>query len=201
MTPRTFKTRMRAGGLYLVTETPGQKGGRSASTLRGRIRELECRIHELEHGPAGERYATLKAETEKAESDLAELSQTSRALHRAIEIMRDEVRSNMYGSADMPTVPVPLIRVDRKQCGSPTAKGSGIYFAWEIEHGRVAYVGQSIDLYRRLKGNHPQVRDGDWISWLLFPPEQLNSAECYYIWLCRPCRNFGGRVGAMLEVA
>ena len=70
----------------------------------------------------------------------------------------------------------------------------GIYFL----HGMlgIEYVGKSDDLWKRVGGlnilRHHAVVDGDKISWLEFPEEPvLEFVECYYIWLCRPGRNFG----------
>lgn len=71
----------------------------------------------------------------------------------------------------------------------------GIYFLWE--EGQIAYVGKSVDLSRRIGSlfgkHHHAFRDGDLISWLTFNSKKgLEFTESFYIWLCRPYRNFGG---------
>lgn len=71
---------------------------------------------------------------------------------------------------------------------------SAIYFLHNC--GRIEYVGKAIDLYNRIGGpntfRHHAIDDGDEISWIRFDCEEvLEFIECYYIWLCRPGRNFG----------
>jgi hypothetical protein len=69
-----------------------------------------------------------------------------------------------------------------------------IYFLHK--EGRIEYVGKSKNLYSRLggmnAGRHHALQDGDTVSWIAFEDDEvLEFVECYYIWLCRPGRNFG----------
>jgi hypothetical protein len=70
---------------------------------------------------------------------------------------------------------------------------SAIYFLHN--QGRIEYVGKANDLQKRIGGmnalRHKAVEDHDQISWIRFDDEVLEFVECYYIWLCRPGRNFG----------
>jgi hypothetical protein len=82
-----------------------------------------------------------------------------------------------------PTIPAPQPFVG--QGGIPTI--SGVYFIWK--DAVVVYVGQSINLRRRL----PQSRMyGEQISWIEFPRSELLWAEAFYIGICRPARNTAG---------
>lgn len=71
---------------------------------------------------------------------------------------------------------------------------AGIYFLYN--EGRIEYVGKATDLHKRIGGlsifSHHAAEHKDEISWLLFERERvLEFVECFYIWLCRPGRNFG----------
>jgi len=88
-------------------------------------------------------------------------------------------------------VPDPAIVYDGEGTGLPTE--SGIYFAWQ--NGTVQYVGQSINLNSRCKHSHHKLQEGDLLSYILVPTEQLNFAESFYIGILKPVRNFGKRYG------
>lgn len=64
---------------------------------------------------------------------------------------------------------------------------SGIYFIWN-ESGGLAYVGQSVNIKKRMKSHHARL-DGDAFSWLLFPEPDLRFAEAFYIGIGKPFRN------------
>lgn len=71
---------------------------------------------------------------------------------------------------------------------------SAIYFLHN--EGRIEYVGKASDLRQRIGGlnalRHHAIEHRDQISWIRFDDEDvLEFVECYYIWLCRPGRNFG----------
>jgi hypothetical protein len=79
---------------------------------------------------------------------------------------------------------------------------AAIYFLHN--EGRIEYVGKSNDLAHRLGGtkwiHHHAIENGDEISWIRFEDEEvLEFVECYYIWMCRPGRNFGRKDEAFLR--
>ncbi len=87
---------------------------------------------------------------------------------------------------------IPLPRQITSELGDGVPMCSGIYFAWE--GSTCAYVGQSVNLNSRCKlRSHHALTKGDYLSWLEFPIDELNFAESFYIGLCKPHRNFGGR--------
>lgn len=91
---------------------------------------------------------------------------------------------------DRPPVPRPLIsRIPHKQDGHPKIPcASGVYFLYS--RGIVAYVGKSMKLSGRIHAGHDKGLFSDAASWLLFDPNELDFAECFYIAHCRPYRNF-----------
>ncbi len=72
---------------------------------------------------------------------------------------------------------------------------AAIYFLYN--EGRLEYVGKSVNLHHRVGGlnalHHHAIENGDEISWIQFDCDDVELAfiECFYIWLCRPGRNFG----------
>lgn len=85
--------------------------------------------------------------------------------------------------------PVPVIKSN-----SHLPDASGVYFIWE-DASFIAYVGQSASLVNRVTSSHPSILHGDFVSYLEFSEEELNYAESYYIGICCPPRNFGGKIG------
>lgn len=88
--------------------------------------------------------------------------------------------------AEYPPVPLPFGLHPVPEDQIPTT--SGVYLAFAS--GLCAYVGQSINLRNRLSPAHEKLRTGDSIAWIGFPSQALNFAECYYIGIMRPFRNF-----------
>jgi len=66
---------------------------------------------------------------------------------------------------------------------------SGIYFVWNCEGNSVIYVGQSQDINSRLK-SHVCMRLGGSASWITYPYELLDFAECHHIAQYMPILNF-----------
>lgn len=104
-------------------------------------------------------------------------------------------RKAMYKALDMikhrdyPRVPTEEY-VHANATGEGVPEICGVYFVWEGDI--VAYIGQSINLQKRLRTvGHNHVRDGDRVSWLEFSEQDLDFAESFYIGICRPHRNFG----------
>lgn len=86
-----------------------------------------------------------------------------------------------------PMVPPGTILPTRNGEGLPYC--SGIYFLWSGE--TVEYVGKSTNISRRLRlPRHSYLREDDLISFIPFKQDVLDWAECYYIGLLRPPRNF-----------
>ena len=64
---------------------------------------------------------------------------------------------------------------------------SGVYFI--NRDGETIYIGRSKNIKRRICFNHPIAKDGDFISWTLFPIKELAYAEHFYIGVIRPKLN------------
>jgi hypothetical protein len=64
---------------------------------------------------------------------------------------------------------------------------SGCYFAWE--DSTVRYVGQAVNLRKRLRPSHHAVDSSHWLSWVSLPLEELDFAEAFYIGVLRPTKN------------
>lgn len=91
-------------------------------------------------------------------------------------------------TAGYPAVPPPSIVPHREGLNLPTEPG--IYFLWLGD--TIDYVGQSVRLSHRLRlGLHHVLKEDYLISYVLLEKRLLTWAECYYIGLLRPIRNFG----------
>jgi len=102
--------------------------------------------------------------------------------------------STTYPCIEMPNVPSEVIQLKQK----PTLpQEPGIYFIWDSFH--VVYVGQSVCLANRVRIGHPNIKNGDKASFLLWPEDDLSLTECYYIWRCKPERNREGKIGGQLS--
>jgi hypothetical protein len=90
-------------------------------------------------------------------------------------------------------VPPPRIHSDmvRRNGTATLPNESGIYFLWQ--GSVVAYVGQTVNLARRLSG-HERLYPDDQISYLRVDRHELLYHEAFYIGVCRPHRNFGPKV-------
>lgn len=99
-----------------------------------------------------------------------------------------DIREAKRELAEMyPPVPGPEIPVERAGRGMPPR--AGVYFVWR--DGEVKYVGQSIRLSSRCGLSHHAMNPGEMLSWVEIEPVRLTWAECFYIGLLRPTRNFG----------
>lgn len=67
----------------------------------------------------------------------------------------------------------------------------GIYFVWR--RPVCVYVGQATSLRSRCSNSHPNIKKGDVIAFLEIDKLSLYYAECHYIGLLKPMRNFGGQ--------
>lgn len=144
------------------------------------------------------RVWSLEFKLRQAEEAMPDLQKQLRLLDRArrrvlwldrlARRLKKEVawHATHYPSQDMPPVPDPMSKVSEKPIfpASP-----GIYFIWCDQ--KVAYVGQSGNLSRRVTSSHERIAPNDWASFLEFHEGDLTFVECYYIWRCKPERNFG----------
>lgn len=95
-------------------------------------------------------------------------------------------RMNIYTA--YPPVPQPMIAPTLGGRGLPDAPG--VYFVWDDDV--VVYVGQSRSLCRRAKiSGHYKILAHHMLSYVLLPQAELTWAECYYIGVLRPIKNFG----------
>jgi hypothetical protein len=101
------------------------------------------------------------------------------------KIQGDSLWDIRCDSCAMPRVPPPVCLIREPWPSFVPEKAPVVYFAWN--NGRVAYVGQSIAPASRFCFHRPIAVA---VSWLGFPEEELNFAECFYIWLCRPPLNW-----------
>ena len=67
---------------------------------------------------------------------------------------------------------------------------SGIYFLFNSSHAdKLKYVGQTVNLYKRLSGHKRINRDKIKVAYLLIPAEHLNIAEYYFIERFKPSQS------------
>lgn len=87
-----------------------------------------------------------------------------------------------------PEIPAPTVTPEKDVRQLPNAPG--IYFLWK--NGVIEYIGQASRLSSRVKLGAHHVLDADHrISYVLVEAQLLSWAECYYIGIARPYRNFG----------
>jgi|SaaInlV_130m_DNA_3_1039695.scaffolds.fasta_scaffold20597_2 hypothetical protein len=127
--------------------------------------------------------AVRKANKKSGEKSAAVISQLKSQISAAQA--SSIVYQNNYEDVPTPFCPVPW------RTGDEIPLESGIYFLWR--DSKIAYVGQSIKLGQRVTMSHDRTRDGDWVSWVFVPIEELDFAECFYIGTTMPPDNFGSR--------
>ncbi len=173
-------------------------------------RELEyiCDDKIKQHCKLIEKAVLNKPAIFKAMDDLSKLKKTTRqeiatelkSARKQLTKLKKEIsflgnkKISLEGFADQsyvclyPSLPAPIVLADIDGAGVPNI--SGVYFVWD--NGVIAYVGQSINLAARLHlGQHHQIKDGDWISWVAIDKYELDWAESFFIGSLRPVRNFG----------
>lgn len=95
-------------------------------------------------------------------------------------VPKASVYKGMNGYPDVPN------SLDNDKAITPPQ--SGIYFFWK--GSKVAYVGQSVNIERRImEHRRSEHMKGMKVSFLLFPEEQLMFAESFYIGICQPKLN------------
>lgn len=88
--------------------------------------------------------------------------------------------------SEYPDPPPGIIRPTTMGIGVPST--SGIYFVWE--NGDVVYIGQSINMSDRVRLKHDSILANDLLSFVPMGKDELDWAECYYIGILKPKRNF-----------
>lgn len=146
---------------------------------KGRRRESRKQLANELRG-ARETLKDLRASIDEHEAHIGLLTSEIAARQRHCETVN--------ANGPYPAVPFTLIHPHMEGVGLPEA--SGIYFLWT--KGSVDYVGQSVNLNRRVRlGNHHVLRDSHLISFVRIDKRELTWAECYYIGVLQPGLNFG----------
>jgi hypothetical protein len=186
---RDYRNHIEASLLRIIPENCDRLLAASAvsDAKRKALAEAEAIVQ-----TAKERAQALLSETRRA---VAKEMKSSRARLRALKQELKAVEKALFPFVNShcelnsyPVVPVSIVDATKRGEGVPDH--SGIYFVWN--GARVVYVGQSVRLSRRcLLGGHHALMPGDRISWVAIEPAHLNFAECFYIGLLKPERNFG----------
>lgn len=131
----------------------------------------------------------LRRQREELEADIAGRLEAEMMANAAKYLFAANPACDAYS---MPRVPSEVSVIPRARSASgglvkfaPLA--SGVYFLWN--KGKVVYVGGSVNLNARLTSAHNQLRDDDYVSWLIRPTATFQLDECFYIWLLKPQRN------------
>lgn len=177
---------------------------------RNRIRQKTTFLCSAEQQKRSEQYlAEIEQERLKATNRVqkecrrirGQFDRSMRDLLKKREALREQINdknlelsriTQKIALGDVSWPPVPCANKHK-----PTARGenlpsvSGIYFLWNQEDV-VEYVGQSVNLRDRCRSCHPRIQQipSPLITFLEFSLTELNFAECFYIGLLRPIRNF-----------
>lgn len=170
------------------------------SQLAQNLKKTHSRLNSLRaSAQALERRLGAMGDVIKARKALAE--QITRARHK-LRGLRDlgiqeetalmvKTQANLTPTAlslIYPEVPPPKHTPSNLGIGLP--QESGIYFLWK--DGVVQYVGRSINLNTRVRLNsHHVLTQEHLISFVMMETRDLTWAECWYIGMLRPQRNFG----------
>jgi hypothetical protein len=112
-----------------------------------------------------------------------------RVARKRLAQLKQEIHALRVRAFDYPNPPPAMAVLTPNGLGIPSS--SGIYFVWSGE--TIVYVGQSIDLGKRVRRGHHAINRVETVSWVLVPAYMLDYAECFYIGTLRPQRNFGVR--------
>jgi hypothetical protein len=126
----------------------------------------------------------------RLESFWLSIEKDIKAIKESIWMFQELVDGKMPKDDRYPDPPSPM-----GKCGLDDLPScSGIYFLHN--RGGIEYVGKSNDLRSRIGVSnymrHHAARANDHFSFLQFPFNEIQFVECYYIWLLKPIRNFGG---------
>lgn len=176
-----------------------QKRAQLASEMywaRKRLRELKWKINHMEEVVQEEIAAERRAERKQWANRMRQTRKNYEVLKQRFDRHGSDLSKIVATYAGSPddtpaqyaSVPMPELFPHPEGLGLPYS--AGIYFLWK--DGAVEYVGKSIRLAHRVRlGTHHVLRAGHQISFLLCDPSSLDWAECYYIGVCRPKKNFG----------
>lgn len=125
---------------------------------------------------------------EELKSGRARLAQLNKHIDALIGFLNAFAGNLLDRAPEYP--PSPRAMVPATATGDGLPKVSGVYFVWSGD--LLVYIGQSGNIAARARLKvHRNIREGDWLSWLPFQPQELNWAECFYIGIHRPILNFG----------
>lgn len=150
--------------------------------------ELE-RMEKARQEWAAERLSQRKALADELKSTRNKLGKIKTKLTQSEQALA-QAQARLYASAtdQYPVVPPAALDPDKDGAGLPEA--AGIYFLWQ--GNVIEYVGKSIRLCQRVKlGGHHVLTAKHRISYVLVDEAMLTWAECHYIGLLRPFKNFG----------
>ena len=165
---------------------------KSSKVNRDRIAKEQLKF-EAEKKAA--RKAARKSLADELRSGKARLRKTIKALRIAtLELTQRQARAG--GGEGYPQVPIPSITPHKDGAGLPAE--SGVYFLWNGEV--IEYVGKSTKLCNRVKlGSHQALRPHHRISYILIDKRLITWAECYYLGILQPVKNFGLSTSAVID--
>lgn len=156
--------------------------------FEGTIDELrECFLESSRNRMMLEGFENKRIELESMTQELKTLTNKVSSLRKKIKTLEKKtwdlsnLRSDMYPVPERPQVRVSTANREL------IPEQSGCYFAWE--DSTVRYVGQAVNLRKRLRPSHHAVESSHWLSWVSLPLEELDFAEAFYIGVLRPTKN------------
>jgi hypothetical protein len=156
--------------------------------FEGTIDELrECFLQSSKHRMLSETFENKRFELKCMTEELNTLTNKVASLRKKVKSLEKKtwdlsnLRSDLYPVPERPKVRVTT--ADRELI----PELSGCYFAWE--DSTVRYVGQAVNLRKRLRPSHHAVESNHWLSWVSLPLEELDFAEAFYIGVLRPTKN------------
>jgi len=146
-------------------------------------------MSELEHSRIG--FLNLLPKYEKVCNDYRSLLDGGSYMCEACKGAPSSTQINaaIPNKYNYPPIGSQMIQFNRRRESGIIPAFSGIYFI--NRGGETIYIGRAKNIKRRICLNHPIPKDGDFISWTLFPIKELAYAEHFYIGVMRPKLNKG----------
>jgi len=169
-----------------IKSLPGQH--QRLTDIHNRLHERAINLRKREENLTAE--AVAKKVVRKVRRDCGR--KTAKKIAELQQLLRaSKWREWMFQTNDgYQDVPPPMCSAPSDKHKTDVPAKPGVYFVWC--GSVVEYVGQSVCLSNRANiANHQNIHDGDQLSWLEYPPGQLDFAESYHIGVCCPRRNFG----------
>jgi hypothetical protein len=156
--------------------------------FEGTIDELrECFLQSSRNRMMFEAFENKRIELKSMTEELNTLTNKVSSLRKKVKALEKKtwdlsnLRSDLYPVPERPKVRVSTANREL------IPELSGCYFAWE--DSTVRYVGQAVNLRKRLRPSHHAVDSSHWLSWVSLPLEELDFAEAFYIGVLRPTKN------------